>query len=102
MACFGQRWDVVYYRKHPCCILRGSHHGPTAYDYTGMDEAKVIALAARIEDYDVMGDFCMGQGLVGLGAWAAGKPFVGTELNPRRLAVLLQKLAKRGADVRLL
>lgn len=94
-----QRWNVVYYRKYPCCILRGSHRGPTDFDYTGMDEAKVIALAARIEDYTVLGDFCMGQGLVGLAAYDAGKPFVGTELNPRRLAVLLQKLAKRGAVI---
>ena len=70
-------------------------------DYTGMDEAKVIAQAARIEDYTVLGDFCMGQGLVGLAAYDAGKPFVGTELNQRRLAVLLQKLAKRGAVIAL-
>lgn len=94
-----QRWDVVYYRKHPCHILRASQRGPTAVDYTGMDEAKVIAKAAQVEDYRVLGDFCMGQGLVGLAAHDAGKPFVGTELNPRRLAVLLQKLAKRGAVV---
>lgn len=94
-----QRWEVVYYRKNPCCILRGSQRGPTDYDYTGMDEAKVIALAALIENYCVMGDFCMGQGLVGLAAWDAGKPFVGTDLNPRRLAVLLRKLARRGAVV---
>jgi len=46
-----------------------------------------------------MGDLCMGQGLVGLAAHAAGKPFVGTELNPRRLAVLLQKLAQQGVQV---
>ncbi len=94
-----QRWDVLYYRKHPCHILRASRRDPLAFDYTGMDESKVIAQAARIEDYAVLGDFCMGQGLVGLAAWDAGNPFVGTELNPRRLAVLLQKLAKRGAPV---
>lgn len=94
-----QRWDVVYYRKNPCHILRGSDSGLLNYDYTGMDEAKVIFKAGEIEQYAVMGDFCMGQGLVGLSAYAAGKPFVGTELNKRRLAVLLQKLAKQGAAV---
>ncbi len=93
-----QRWSTVYYRKHLCYILRG---GQTAidYDYTGMDEAKVIAKAGEIEQYLVMGDFCMGRGLVGMSAYNSGKPFVGTELNKRRLACLLQKLDKRGAKV---
>jgi len=93
-----QRWSVVYYRKHPTNIIRGGQ-APIDADFTGMDEARVIAKVAQIEDYQVMGDLCMGQGLVGLAAQAAGKPFVGTELNQRRLAVLLQKLAKKGAQV---
>jgi hypothetical protein len=33
---------------------------------------------------------------------AAGKPFVGTELNPRRLAVLLKKLALQGATAEII
>lgn len=94
-----QRFDVTYYRKHPCHILRAGS-APAPHDYTGMDEADVIAAIARNESYTVMGDFCMGRGLVGLAAYAAGKPFVGTELNKRRLAVLLQKLTRQGADVR--
>jgi len=93
-----QRWNVTYYRKHPCHILRGGPT-PTLRDYNGMDEEKVIAAIGRGEQYNVMGDLCMGRGLVGLSAYAAGKPFMGTELNPRRLAVLLDRLAKRGADV---
>ena len=32
-------------------------------------------------------------------ALAAGRRFVGTELNKRRLAMLLDKLASKGADV---
>lgn len=93
-----QRWNVTYYRKHPCHILRGGHM-PTPCDYTGMDEENVIYAVGKDEQYNVMGDLCMGRGLVGLSAYAAGKPFVGTELNKRRLAVLLQKLAKKGAKV---
>jgi hypothetical protein len=89
-----QRWEVTYYRKHRCYILRGGSV-PTERNYTGMDEAAVIAAVARDESYAVMGDFCMGRGLVGLAANAAGKPFVGTELNKRRLAVLLQRLAAK-------
>ncbi len=94
-----QRWDVLYYRRNPCHILRGSQVGELDFDYTGMDEAKVIYTAGAIETYTVMGDMCMGLGLVGLSAHAAGKSFVGTELNKRRLANLLQSLAKQGASV---
>lgn len=92
-----QRWDVLYYRRNPCHIIRGSRLGEIDFDYTGMDESAVIYKAGKIESYNVMGDMCMGLGLVGLSAYAAGKPFVGTELNKRRLANLLQKLAKQGA-----
>ena len=34
----------------------------------------------------------MGQGLVGWYANQAGKRFVGTELNPKRLAVLVESI----------
>lgn len=95
-----QRWDVVYYRKHPTCLIRGSEAGPVDYDFTGIDEAKCIKIIAQIEQYCTLGDLCMGQGLVGLAAFLAGKSFVGTELNKRRLANLLQKLAKKGANVK--
>lgn len=91
------RWPVVYYRKYPTNILRGSRQGPIGHDFTGIDEAKAIMLIAQIEEYRVLGDLCMGQGLVGLAAFEAGKRFVGTELNKRRLANLMQKTAKRGA-----
>lgn len=93
-----QHWPVVYYRKNPTNIIRGSGRA-TDCDFTGLDEAKVIAQVGQVERYRVMGDLCMGQGLVGLSAYDAGNPFVGTELNKRRLGNLLKKLAKRGARV---
>jgi hypothetical protein len=37
----------------------------------------------------------MGMGLVGKYAYLAGKSFVGTELNKKRLAVLVDFIAKR-------
>jgi methylase of polypeptide subunit release factors len=96
-----QRWDVTYYRRHPCVLLRGGSV-PTTDDYTGIDEARCIELVAQRElPGTTMGDLCMGRGLVGLAAHAAGRPFVGTELNKRRLACLLDSLAKRGAPVEL-
>lgn len=94
-----QAWEVTYYRKHPTWILRGSNH-LTHLDYTGIDEAKCIERIALVEDYQIMGDLCMGRGLVGLAAYRAGRPFAGTELNKRRLACLLAGLHKLGADVR--
>lgn len=94
-----QRWPVTYYGKHPTNLLRGSHIAPTGADYTGIDEARCIELIAADENYQVIADPCMGRGLVGLAAYRAGKPFVGTELNKRRLAVLLDKLAQAGARV---
>jgi len=93
-----QAWPVTYYRKHPCWILRGSASETTA-DYTGMDESVVIKAVGQREKYRCIGDFVMGRGLVGLAAHAAGKEFVGTELNPRRLACLLSALAEQGVVV---
>lgn len=94
-----QTWDVFYYKTHRCHIIRGSNNGTMEYDFTDIDESKCIYKIAEIERYNLIGDLCMGQGLVGLASYAAGKPFVGTELNKRRLAVLLQKLSKKGATV---
>lgn len=94
-----QGWEVTYYKKHPTWILRGGWE-MTGMDYTGIDEAECIRLIAGLETYQVVGDLCMGRGLVGLAAYRAGKPFVGTELNKRRLACLLAGLKKLGADVR--
>ena len=94
-----QRWPVTYYRKHPTWIIRGSRSGALGYDFTGMDEAKCIEVIAQMETYSMIGDVCMGRGLVGLAAYKAGKPFVGTELNKRRLACLLDRLAGLGAEV---
>lgn len=93
-----QRWPVTYYRKHPTWIIRGGG-APTTQDLTGIDEARCIEIVARQESYATIGDPCMGRGLVGMAAYKAGKPFVGSELNPRRLACLLDKLAKAGATV---
>ena len=97
-----QRWPVVYYRKHPTNILRGSREAPIDHDFAGLDEAQAIKRIAQIEEYHVFGDLCMGQGLVGVAAYEAGKPFVGTELNKRRLANLMQKIARRGAQWKLI
>lgn len=93
-------WPVTYYKKHPCWILRGGATPYAGTDLTGMDEATCIEMIAREEQYECIGDLCMGRGLVGLAAFKAGRAFVGTELNKRRLAVLLATIAKAGGEVR--
>lgn len=93
-----QEWPIVYYRKHPTWILRAGYH-EIPFDFTALDEARCIEVIARDEEYDVIGDLCMGRGLVGVSAWEAGRTFVGTELNKRRLACLLAEISKRGGEV---
>jgi len=43
----------------------------------------------------------MGRGLVGINAHANGKRFVGTELNHRRLSVLVKKISESGMNYHL-
>lgn len=92
-------WPVTYYRKHPCWLLKGSHTPHTGRDFSGMDEERCIEAIAHEEQYACLGDLCMGRGLIGWYAWRAQRSFVGSELNPRRLAVLLARIAKDGGVV---
>ena len=94
-----QKWPVLYYKKYPTNFIRGSKLKFVDYDFTGIDEAKCIDIICKIEAYDTVADLCMGLGLVGEAAYDNNKNFVGTELNKRRLANLMQKLAKKGAKI---
>ena len=64
-----------------------------ALERAGMDEEDIISAVAENEE-GCIGDLCMGRGLVACAAARNGKPFVGTELNPKRLAVCLERLSK--------
>ncbi len=59
-----------------------------------MDEEKVVEYICNKVDYACIGDLCMGKGLVGYYSNKAGKRFVGTELNPKRLAVCCERVTK--------
>jgi len=92
-----QVWQITYYKKHPCYFVRGSKHSPLeSFDYEGMDEWDAILKALEIEDYSTVADLCMGRGLVAVGAYDNDKRFAGTELNKKRLAVTIEKIAKKG------
>ena len=81
-------------------IIRASNEVELDYNYTGMDEENVIMKMCEIEDFHCVGDLNMGLGLVALGAFRAGKNFVGTEINPRRLANALQKVSKENKKIK--
>lgn len=90
-------YNSSYYHRpeNICYIVRGSSKKKKLpLDY--MDEEDIIAWICANEDYECIGDLCMGRGLVGIHAHANGKRFVGTELNHKRLSVLLETLSKRG------
>jgi hypothetical protein len=95
-------YNSTYYHKKDnlCYVIRGaSKRKKLSLD--GMDEEEIIAWICENEEYACIGDLCMGRGLVGINAHKAGKRFVGTELNHKRLSVLLENLAKSGNGYKL-
>jgi len=90
-------YNSSYYHKkeNMCYVIRGSaKRKKLPLDY--MDEEDIIKWVCANEDYGCIGDLCMGRGLVGINAHKNGKCFVGTELNHKRLSVLLENLSKNG------
>lgn len=86
-------YNSTYYHKkeNMCYVIRGSaKRKKLPLDY--MDEEDIIAWICENEEFGCIGDLCMGRGLVGLYAHKNGKRFVGTELNHRRLSILLEKI----------
>lgn len=96
-------YNSSYYHKRDniCYVIRGARkRRKLPLDY--MDEEDIIAWICKNEEYACIGDLCMGRGLVGLNAFKNGRPFVGTELNHKRLSVLLDNLAGLGASYELI
>ena len=92
-----QVWEILYYRRHPCYLLRGART-ETAADFTGMDDTAtpLAAISSEGEAVSCVGDLCTGQGLTAVAAHKLGKRFVGTELNRRRMAVTIDRTNKLG------
>jgi hypothetical protein len=90
-------YNSTYFHKQNnlCYVVRGSAKRKKL-PLDGMDEESIIEWVCANEEFNCIGDLCMGRGLVGLNAHANGKRFVGTELNHKRLAVLVEKLHKKG------
>lgn len=92
-------YDSHYYNKpaNRCWIVHASDHPLPDYPLDGVDEAKAIAWICANHEFECIADPCMGRGLVGKHAYLNGRRFVGTELNPRRLGVLVDFIASAEA-----
>lgn len=95
-------FNSTYYHdpQKLCYIVRGARKVYRGRKYDGMDEEDIISAVCSEEEYEVAGDLCTGRGLVPCAAFAAGKKFVGTELNHKRLSVCLKRLSGLGASYR--
>lgn len=65
---------------------------PNKFEIPFMDEEKVIEYICKNVNFNCIGDLCMGKGLVGFYANKYNKKFVGTELNQKRLACLIEHI----------
>lgn len=94
-------YNSTYYhdRGKPCYVIRGAAKR-AKMPLDSMDEEDIIAWICEHENYGCIGDLCMGRGLVGIHASKNDKRFVGTELNGKRLSVLLERLAGGGHGYR--
>lgn len=90
-----QDWQITYYKKNPCYLLRAGEN-VLEQDFTGLDDEVTPYRAIMFEQPGSVADLCTGRGLTLLAAHKHGKKFYGTELNKRRLAVAIDRAAKAG------
>lgn len=86
---------TYYHNKNNKCWVISCSNEQAKYPFDGMDEEDVIQWICKNVDYDCIGDLCMGRGLVGYHAFLNDREFVGTEINKKRLAVLLDNINKK-------
>ena len=84
--------NALYYNKEKCLFIIASNDDIPEFlkDMPELNEEKVIDLVCENLDYECICDPCMGTGLVGWYSNKYGKKFVGTELNKKRLALLVE------------
>lgn len=92
-------YNSTYYKKqeNKCYIIHATQIFKTRRykQLEDMDEADVIKWITENHPFEVIGDLCMGTGLIGRRAYDNHKPFVGTELNPDRLQELIDYIQKK-------
>lgn len=92
-----QVWNIVYYKKNPCMLIRGGS-SVQKFNFTGIDDEDTPFHAMENENFNCVADFCMGLGATAFAAYKHKKRFVGTELNKRRLAVTIDRVNKLGGN----
>ena len=87
-------YNSTYFRKqkNKCYVIHATHdHQRKRYhNLEDLDEESIISWICQHHNYQCIGDLCMGRGLVGRHAFLNLRRFVGIELNPKRLAVLVE------------
>lgn len=85
--------SYYYYNKSNLCwVVQASN--AVLIDIPYNDEQAIIEFICKAVDFKCIADPCMGRGLVGYYANKYNKAFVGTELNYKRLAVLIDRINK--------
>jgi hypothetical protein len=90
-------YEATYYRKdkNRCFVIRGGRT-PQTTNYVDLDERDIIEAVCAKEPFDVIADPCMGRGAVGVSAYRNGRRFLGTELSPARIAVMIRQVHELG------
>ena len=85
--------NSYYYHKptNTCKILYASNE-PLEQTPNDIDEEDFIKWVCQNINYDCIGDLCMGTGLIGWYSFLNNKKFVGTEINKKRLGILVDKI----------
>lgn len=96
-------YNSTYYKKKDnfCYVIRACNKNKKL-PLNNLDEEDIIKWVCENEDFNFIGDLCMGRGLVGRYAYENKKKFVGTELNHKRLSVLLEKIVDLGGKYEIL
>lgn len=91
-----KEFNSFYYgsQKNVCYILYAYLDDNNQFEIPYIDEEKAIEFICKYLEFDCIGDLCMGKGLVGFYANKYNKKFVGTELNKKRLACLIEHIIK--------
>lgn len=89
-----KEFESYYYgnKNNKCWIIYAYLEEESDFEIPYMDEEKAIEYICRNLDFNCIGDLCMGKGLVGFYANKFNKKFVGTELNEKRLACLIEHI----------
>lgn len=88
-----------YHDKNKICYVVQGSKKRVNYKLDYMDEEDIIKWICENIEYECIGDLCMGRGLVGLHSYINGKRFVGTELNHKRLSVLVERIEQSNQEV---